>query len=104
MEGLLKNKKLAVYILTVLVVLQVIFLFAQLLILRNWPGLPKSSVSDGSPILPFLFFFVFIPSILLSKKNNLSEKKKALLTWGLVILAAIVLSLMLGCIGKSLVK
>lgn len=94
MKGLLKNKKLAAYILTVLIVFQVVFLLLQFLVLGNRLGLPKNSVSDDSSILPFLFFFVFIPSILLSKKNKLSEKRRALLIWGLVILAAVVLSLM----------
>lgn len=101
MEGLLKNKKLAVYILTVLIIFQVIFLLMQFLVLGNRSGLPKSGVSIDSSILPFLLFFVFVPSVLLSKKNKLSEKKRALLVWGLVILAAVVLSLMVVVLAKA---
>ncbi len=101
MKGLLKNKKLAIYILTVLIVFQVIFLLLQFLVLGNRSGLPKSGVSDDSSILPFLFFFVFAPSILLSRKNKLSEKKKNMLVWGLVILATVVLSLMIVVLVKA---
>lgn len=101
MEGLLKNKKLAVYILTVLIVFQVIFLLLQFFVLGNRTGSPKNGASEDSSILPFLFFFVFVPSILLSKKNKISEKKRALLVWGLVILAAIVLSLMVVVLAKA---
>lgn len=101
MEGLLKNKKLAVYILTVLIVFQVIFLLMKFLVLGNRSGSPKSGVSNDLSIFPFLFFFIFIPSILLSKKNKLSEEKRALLVWGLVILAAVVLSLMVVVLAKA---
>jgi len=101
MEGLLKNKKLAVYILTVLIIFQVIFLLMQFLVLSNRSGLSKSNASNDSSILPFLLFFVFVPSIFLSKRNKMSEKKRALLTWGLVILAAIVLSLMVVVLAKA---
>jgi membrane protease YdiL (CAAX protease family) len=101
MKELLKNKKLAIYILTGLIVFQVIFLFLQFLVLGNRSGSPKSGASNDSSIFPFLFFFIFIPSILLSKKNRLSEKKRTLLLWGLVILAAIVLSLMVVVLAKA---
>ena len=101
MKELLKNKRLAVYILTVLIVFQVIFLLLQFLVLGNRLSSPKSGASEDSSILPFLFFFVFVPSILLSKKNEMSEKKMALLVWGLVILAAIVLSLMVVVLVKA---
>jgi membrane protease YdiL (CAAX protease family) len=101
MNGLLNNRKLAVYILTVLIVFQVIFLILQFLVLGNRSGLPKNGAGKDSSILPFLFFFVFMPSILLSKKNNLSEKKRALLIWGLVALAAVVSSLMVVVLVKA---
>lgn len=101
MERLLKNKKLAIYILTVLIVFQVIFLLLQFLVPGNRSGSLKSGVSEDSSVFPFLFFFIFIPSILLSKKNKLSERKKVLLTWGLVILAATVLSLMVIVLAKA---
>lgn len=101
MKELIENKKLATYILTVLIIFQVIFLLLQFLVLGNRSGSPKSGVSEDSSILPFLFFFIFLPSFLLSKKNKLSEKKRALLVWGLVILAAIVLSLMVVVLAKA---
>jgi membrane protease YdiL (CAAX protease family) len=99
MKDLFKNKKLATYILTVLIVFQVVLLFAQFFVLGNRA---KPAVGrDNSSIFPFIFFFIFIPSILLSKNNNLSEKKKRLLVWGLVVLAAIVLSLMVLVLVKA---
>jgi len=102
MEGLLKNKKLAVYILTVLIVLQVTFLLMQFFVMGNWSGSPKRGAGGDSSIFPFLFFFIFIPFILLSKRNKVPEKKRSLLMWGLVILAAIVLSLMVIVLTKAL--
>lgn len=101
MKGLLKNKKLAVYILTVLIVFQVVFLLLQFFILGNQSGLPKSVAGSDSSILPFLFLFVFLPSVFLSKKNKMSERKRALLMWGLVILAVVVLSLMVLVLAKT---
>ncbi len=101
MKDFFKNKKLAIYILTVLIIFQVIALLVQFLVLGNRSGSPKNGVSDDSSILPFLFFFIFIPSILLSRKNKLSEKKRTLLVWGLVILAAVVLSLMVVVLVKA---
>ena len=101
MKELLKNKRLAVYILTVLIVFQVIFLLLQFFVLGNRSGSPKSGASDASSILPFLFFFIFVPSVFLSKRNKLSEKKRTLLVWGLVILAAVVLSLMVVVLVKA---
>ena len=101
MKELLKNKKIAIYILTVLIVFQIIFLLLQFLVLGNRSSLPKNGANDDSSILPFLFFFIFVPSIFLSKKDNLSEEKRALLVWGLVILAVVVLSLMIVVVAKA---
>ncbi|MFH1244280.1 MAG: hypothetical protein V1487_01750 [bacterium] len=101
MKVLLKNKKLAVNILTALIVFQVIFLLMQFLVFGKLSSSVTNGVSDDSSIFPFLFFFVFIPPILLSKKNKLSEEKKVLLMWGLVILATVVLSLMVVVLAKA---
>jgi membrane protease YdiL (CAAX protease family) len=101
MKGLFKNKKLATYILTVLIVFQVIFLLLQFLVLGNRSGSPKSNAGSDSSIFPFLFFFIFVPSLFLSKKNKLPEKKRVLLMWGLVVLAAVVLSLMVVVLIKA---
>ncbi len=101
MKELFKNRKLATYILTVLVVFQVALLLIQFFVLGNRSGSPKGGASEDSSILPFLFLFVFVPSIFLSKKNKVSEKKRILLVWGLVILAVVVLSLMVVVLAKA---
>jgi len=101
MKEIFKNKKLATYILTVLVAFQVALLLLQFFVLGNRSGLPKSGADEDFPFPLFLFFSVFIPSLLLSKKDKPSGEKRVLLMWGLVILAAVVLSLMVIVLVKG---
>lgn len=96
---LLKNKKLATYVLTGIIILQVFLLFLQFLVPPRHPNPPKSGGEDSA--FPFILFFVFIPSLLLSKKNKMSERKRTLLIWGLAVLAAVVLALMAAVLVKT---
>jgi hypothetical protein len=100
MEGLLKNKKLAVYILTVIIFLQVVFLIWQFVI-PNRNSVSANAAADSS-VLPLVMFIIFIPSLMLSKKKKMSEKQRVMLTWGLIILATVVLSLMAVVLAKTL--
>ena len=101
MKELLTNRKLVTYILSVLVIFQVALLLIQFFVLGNRSGLPKSGADEDFPFPLFLFFFVFIPFIVFFKKNKLSENRRILLGWGLVILAAIVLYLMVIVLIKA---
>ena len=101
MRRLLENKKLATYILTFLIAFQVALLLIQFFVSGDRLGSPRNSADEDFPFPLFLFFSVFIPSLLLSKKNKPSGKKRVLLIWGLVVLAAVVLSLMIAVLVKS---